>query len=389
MEEFRIGTNEDIVMKLLHYFITEQGYTPIILHGAQNEIWLENLDKDYEVVRIVTDYLHNDEQFGFDIFKTKQILKRIKRKTLSFKLNILVFYTNLGYNVNIDSYDKLKNMKCFKIEEVADLNKYAFIKEEFPTIMENTKFKEEGFHLFIKITEDINKANQKEAYRAEKVFSKKKPYITYFLIAINIIVFILMYVIGNGSEDNATLINFGAMVPPLVRNGDMYRLITSSFVHIGVLHLLCNMYCLYVVGSQLESFFGRFKFILIYLFSCITASLLSMAFYSGNDYVISAGASGAIFGLFGALLYFGFHYRVYLGSVLKSQIIPLVIFNLSLGFILDGIDNASHIGGLIGGILISMSIGVKYKETRFEQLNGWIITMIFTAFLFYLAYNGI
>lgn len=389
MEEFVIGKNEEIVMKLLHYFITEKGYTPIILHGAQNEIWLENLDSNYEVVRIVTDYIHNNEQLDFDFFKTKQILKRIKRKTFSFSLNTLNLFTNLGDNVKIDDYIHQNHIDSAKLENVNDLKKYDFIKDEFPTIMEDTNFKEDGFNLFLKITNDINKANESKAIQTEEIFKKKTPYVTYALILINVLCFISMYVLGNGSYDNRTLINFGAMVPSMVRLGDYYRLITSAFIHIGLIHLACNMYCLYVIGPQLESFYGKTRYLIIYLSSAIISGLFSMLFHLADGNVISAGASGAIFGLLGSLLYFGYHYRVYLGTVLKSQIIPLIILNLGLGFMLNGIDNAAHIGGLIGGTLISMVVGVKYKETRFEQINGFIITTIFVTFITYIAFKGI
>ena len=75
--------NDEIVMKLLHYFITKKGYNPIVLHGAENEIWLENFENDYNIIRIVSNYIHNDEQLSFDIFRTKQIMKTIKKKTMS------------------------------------------------------------------------------------------------------------------------------------------------------------------------------------------------------------------------------------------------------------------------------------------------------------------
>ena len=91
-----------IVMKLLHYFITEKNYNPIILQGVENEIWLENLNEDYKVIRIVSGYIHNDEQFDFDKFKTKRILKKIRKKTLSLKMNVLSIFLNLGDNVTED-----------------------------------------------------------------------------------------------------------------------------------------------------------------------------------------------------------------------------------------------------------------------------------------------
>ena len=67
--------HEEIVMKLLHYFITDKNYNPVVLHGAKDEIWLENLNSEYKIIRIVSNYIHNDEQLDYDLFKTKQIMK--------------------------------------------------------------------------------------------------------------------------------------------------------------------------------------------------------------------------------------------------------------------------------------------------------------------------
>ena len=93
---------EELVMRMLHYFITEQDYNPIVLHGAKDEIWLENLDNHYPIVRISSNYIHNKEQLDFDLFKTKKISNQIKSKTLTFNLNVLNIYTNLGDNVNLN-----------------------------------------------------------------------------------------------------------------------------------------------------------------------------------------------------------------------------------------------------------------------------------------------
>ena len=73
-----------LTMKLLHYFITEKNYNPIILQGVENEIWLENLDEDCAVIRIVSNYIHNDEQFDFDVFKTKRIIKKLRKRLFLF-----------------------------------------------------------------------------------------------------------------------------------------------------------------------------------------------------------------------------------------------------------------------------------------------------------------
>ena len=383
MEEFVIDKNDELVMKLLHFFITEKNYNPIILHGAKNEIWLENMENDsYEIVRIVTNYIHNDEQLNFDLFRTKQITKRIKKKTFSFNMDVLSIFVNLGDSVNINNVN-MEHIDCASVKNIKDLKKYDFIMRNYPSITIDTDFKEKGMNLFMKITSDINKKNEEENIKANDIFKKKKPYVTYGIIALNIIVFILMYIFGNGSYDVNTLIDFGALHSSLVKEGDIYRLLTCSFIHIGLLHLFFNMYALYIIGPQLESFYGKVKYLIIYLFSAVMGSLFSCLFTNG----VSAGASGAIFGLFGALLYFGYHYRVYLGSVIRSQIIPLLIFNFALGFMLSGIDVSSHIGGLIGGILMSMTLGVKYKSSNSEKVNGTIITIIFTIFMLYLLFR--
>ena len=376
MEEIVLEKNDELVMKLLYFFITESGYSPIILHGAKNEIWLENLDSDYKIVRIVTNYIHNNEQLNFDLFKTKKIVDKIKKKTFTFSANTLSIFVNLGDNVETPS--NTKNIDCVHIKDLKDFKKYNFILDIFPNITKKTEFKEKGLELFTKITTEINKTSEAEQKKADDVFKPKKPIVTYILIAINVIVFLLMYILGNGSEDVDTLVKFGANVSYYVKNGEIYRLITSAFIHIGLFHIVFNMYALYLIGSQIESFYGRTKYIIIYFFSAIIGNLLSVLFL-GNG--ISAGASGAIFGLFGALLYFGYHYRVYLGTVIKSQIIPLICLNLFLGFTLGGVDNAAHIGGLIAGYLVSMAVGVKYKTTRSENINGVVLSVICLVFL--------
>ncbi len=384
--------DDELVMKLLHYFITEGNYTPIVLHGANNEIWLENFDNDYKIIRIVSNYIHNNEQFQVDMFKTKQIMHSISKKTLSPSINTLSLFINLGDNVEIKKIDIDDNIMCADIKKISDLKKYSFITEIFPDIIAKTKFSEKGMELFAKITGDITAKTEINAKKAEDVFKPKKPYITYGILLINFIIFIVTTIFniknGNGvieslfGNSKAALKIFGGLEPSLVKAGGYYRLITSAFNHVGLFHLLFNSYALYVIGSQLESYIGKLKFLVVYLFSAILGNILSMAFVSGW----SAGASGAIFGLLGALLYFGYHYRVYLGTVIKSQIIPLIVINLTIGFLVNEINNVAHIGGLIAGYLSLQALGVKYKSTKTDKTNGLILLTIYIAFLIYIAF---
>ena len=210
----------------------------------------------------------------------------------------------------------------------------------------------------------------------EDVFTPKKPIVTYALIIINVIVFLL-------SLFNESIIQMFAVNRFFIADlGQYYRLFTGIFLHANFLHLIFNMYALYVIGMQLESFLGKGKYLAVYLLSGLGGSMLSIFFSNGY----SVGASGAIFGLMGALLYFGYHYRVYLGTVVKSQIIPLIIINLGIGFAMSGVNNAAHIGGLIGGCLLAMTVGVKYKSTKYDQINGAVMTLIYAVFLIYMGF---
>ncbi|MCM1371222.1 MAG: rhomboid family intramembrane serine protease [Clostridium sp.] len=375
-----INKSDEIVMKLLHYFITEKGYNPIVLHGAKDEIWLENLQGNYKIVRIVSNYIHNNEQLDFDMFKTKQIVRKIKKTTFTFNVNTLSIFINLGENVKVEN--EYNNIEIVNLKKIDDLKNYKSVMEVFPDITKKNNFKEKGLQLFAKLTNEINNKNEEEGIKANDIFRLKKPVITTILISINIIVFILMYILGNGSRDYATLINFGAFRQDLVLSGEYYRIITSAFIHIGTLHLLFNCYSLYIIGRQLESFLGRIKFLVIYILSAIGGNLISMIFPVG----LSAGASGAIFGLLGSLLYFGYNYRVYLGTVMKSQIIPLIMVNLIIGFMVKEINVAAHIGGLIIGITSTMALGLKYKSKISQKVNGYVLTAIFLGFLIYMGF---
>ena len=95
-----------LVMKLLHYFITEKNYNPVIVHGIDNEIWLENMDSEFRIVRIVMGYIHNKEQYDYDVLKTKHIAKQLKRKLLDFSMNVLSIYLDKNfYTKEIDNFD--------------------------------------------------------------------------------------------------------------------------------------------------------------------------------------------------------------------------------------------------------------------------------------------
>lgn len=368
-----VNKKDEIIMRLVHYFVTEENYEPIIVNGVKNEIWLENLDAPYEVIRINSNYIHNEDQFKFDLFKIKNITKQIKKKTFSFKMKTL----NILLDVNDDVFvNPDKDIDVYKVNTLKDVRNEGGLAGLYPKLKTMTLQKEDNLNMIVNITNDINKKTENNNKEFERVFKPKKIVITNILLAINIILFILSYTVF------PELIDMLILDPTAVRAGEYYRLFTSIFMHGSILHIVFNMYALYIIGNQVETFIGKWKYLIIYLISGLTGSLLSCILT--NTY--SLGASGAIFGLMGCLVYFGYHYRLYLGNVLLSQIVPIILINLFIGFASTGIDNAAHIGGLIGGLFISMGLGTTKKDELSSKINGLIVFTIYIAFLIYMLF---
>lgn len=374
-----MNKNDDIIMRLVHYFITECDYSPVVVNGIKDEIWLENNEGPYKIIRINSNHIHNNEQLRIDMYKTFNIMKQIKKQTFSLSMNVLNIFLDLGESVTLK---ETKNIYSIKLKTLKDLDN-SFIEKSFPNIKDKMLVNLEGIDLIINVTKDINQKTEKRNKSYERTFKPKKIVITNILIGVCVMMFLLTLIYGKGVITSEILYYFGANFAPAIRDNflNIYRFLTSTFLHVSILHLLCNMYALFILGTQVETFLGKKKFILIYLISGITGSLLSFVFTNA----LSVGASGAIFGLMGSLLYFGYHYRLYIGSAIKNQIVPIIILNLLLGFTFSNIDNAAHIGGLVGGYLSTMLVGVNEKATKSEKVNALIVLVILWGFLFYVG----
>lgn len=366
-----INKKDEIIMRLVHYFVTEEDYQPIIVNGVKNEIWLENLEAPYKVIRINSNYIHNIDQLKFDNFKIKNITKQIKKKTFSLNLKTLNILLDLNDDVKIANE---KNIDNYKINTLSDVRKDDGLGGLFPKLKTMTLKTGDSFETMVNLTTDISIKNEQENAEYEKVFKPKKIIVNNILLFINIIMFILEFIYPD-------IIDLFVLDPVLVKQGEVYRLITSMFLHGSLVHFIANMYALYVVGKEAENLLGKYKYLFIYLFSGLTGSLLS-CLMSFN----SLGASGAIFGLFGALLYFGYHYRLYFGDVILKEIVPVILINLLIGFSFSGINNIAHIGGLFGGIFSTMALGVNPKNEKNNIVTGTIITLIYLAFLIFIVF---
>lgn len=382
MSNVLIRKSDQVMMSLVHYFVTKENYAPINVQGVKDEIWLENLNGPYRIIRISCNSIINEEQFEFDIFKMKHIMRQIKKKTMSFKINALNICLDLSKKVDEGN---IKNIETIRVEDIKDIFNSEIVKS-FPSIKNELLETDDGLELIINVTNDINEKTEKENEKFNDVFSPKRIIFTNIISLICILMYVIVGIYGNNffNFDANVLAKFGANNILLIKNGEIYRLLTCAFLHVGLIHLVVNMYSLRVIGPSVEGLIGKGKFVFIYLISAISASLMSLVFVDSN--IVSVGASGAIFGLMGALLYFGYHYRLYLNDAIKTQIIPVILFNLIIGFMMPGIDNGAHIGGLIGGYLATMAIGIKNKSEKKDMINGWIVLILYLVFLSYIVF---
>ena len=210
------------------------------------------------------------------------------------------------------------------------------------------------------------------------------------ILGVNIAVYLLMILVTGGNfvkqflslNDIGTLVAFGAKTNELLRQGEWFRLITPIFLHGGLLHLASNSWALWTVGPLVEKLYGPARFSLLYLFAGI-GGVLGSYLGSGSrpPFVPSVGASGAIFGLFGTLLVFGYKYRrelpAHFQRSIRSGILPVIVLNLFLGFSIPFIDNAAHIGGLATGALLAAILPYwAPQDARERRRPGAIIERV-------------
>lgn len=191
--------------------------------------------------------------------------------------------------------------------------------------------------------------------RMKKTDIRRMPYMTIAIAAINVLVFLIMEFVGS-TTDADFIAYYGGLYPPYVLYGNQWwRIVTSMFIHFGAAHLLNNMVIFACVGSRLEPAMGHLKFVVLYLLSGIGGGLASFAvMLHQNQFAVSAGASGAVFGVIGGLLWVVIRHRGRFDGLTGKGMVLMIVLCLYYGFVTAGIDNACHIGGLIVGFLLSV-----------------------------------
>jgi membrane associated rhomboid family serine protease len=197
------------------------------------------------------------------------------------------------------------------------------------------------------------------------------PVVSYGLIALNVLAFI-------GQMSSAQLDSELVLWSPAVADGQIYRLLTSAFLHYGAMHLLLNMWALYVVGPSLEGLLGRARFSALYLLSALGGSVT--VYLLAPLTTATAGASGAIFGLFGATLIVGRRLRMDVGWV-----VAVIVINLVFTFTIPRISWQGHLGGLITGLLVAFAYvyPAPAHRNRVQALVSIALLALFVALIWW------
>jgi membrane associated rhomboid family serine protease len=216
---------------------------------------------------------------------------------------------------------------------------------------------------------------------------------TYVILGFNFLIFALMSFAGGTTNEN-TLVAFGAKENSKIHQGEIWRFLTPVFIHIGIIHLLSNSYALWAVGPQVEKLYGGARFVILYLTAGIAGVIAS---YQFNPDPTSAGASGAIFGLFGVLLAFGIRNRSsippFFRQAMMRAVLPVIAINLLIGQTVPYIDNSAHIGGLLGGAALAFLIpferpGTSTSSNYRAALAFALILTVVSFFEVYRHYDG-
>jgi len=217
-----------------------------------------------------------------------------------------------------------------------------------------------------------------------QMFWSRRTPVTYVLFGLNILIFLLMGLAG-GSRNELMLLGFGVKSNVLIDQGEIWRMVTPIFLHIGPLHIFFNSYAIWIVGPQVEKLYGGARFTIIYILTGIAGVAGS---YWYHPEAASAGASGAIFGLFGALLVFGFKYRGTIPPTFQRAVgkgvFPVIAINLFIGYMIPAIDNSAHVAGLLSGALLAGIIPYKRPGSStpdfFKVIQAILILIVVVSF---------
>lgn len=383
-----------IFWRLTSYFLIEEGYRLIHLHEKKQELWLDNpAQKKRPVIRIQMKELSWSSVVERDIEQVMRVCEDLRKQMGRLKLPLVNMYITPFKPVGDTSewFDKPLHSENEKISLNNILIDAENAEEQLKQLETELGIPAETFQVPTDIDESTVTSERSVVinYITAKVSDeqvqarKEKPYVTYVLLAIQIAVFLIMTFTGGTSNNTFNLVRWGAKFNPLIFAGEWWRFITPMFIHIGLLHLLMNSVVLYIIGPMAEKLYGKWRYALIYVLSGITGVVASFAF----NINVAAGASTAIFGIFGALLYLVVLKPHIYARSLGISIAGLVVVNLVVDLFSQGIDLAGHIGGLVGGFLIAGALSMPHQYFHWRRILYGASAVVLTVFFLWFGFD--
>lgn len=313
-------------------------------------------------------------QKGYQQFLQKDIFLREEDSVI-----YMVLIENYNDRISVEKYQRIEN----QIKEIAISNYHKSVELLHLLITSDGMFDENIMHLvsqleniwliasdtgrvfvfenqsdkFDDLYDDLDQwMKQNYSRKSFSIKDKVKP-VNSFIVLINILYFIYL-VITRGYlvfDDTQAMLNLGAISYETFVGGKWYQMITSMFVHFGLSHLINNMILLAYVGNKLEEEIGSLRYFLVYFLSGICGNLLSLLYYHNiGKVVVSAGASGAIFGVLGCLFILLLLQRKKVQEITSKRIFLMIFLTIYYGMTTMGIDNCAHIGGLLAGVICGL-----------------------------------
>lgn len=380
-----------LMYQLAYKLVNEEQYEMLHINPKSNEVWLEKQSRQSsKLIRIVQRGFDWKNHLKKDIASVFKRVKLMNKHFIGKEIDVSNIYVT--EHEPVDSWNELKQPMVMKDKKpikmnvfyITNENRYdeekrllkqldvgVVLDEDFPSEIVQKTTVQQYKHILVNFLNEKN--NQ-----IKRTFSYGKARITFLLIFINLIIFFMLELNG-GSTNIETLVKYGAKYNPAIIAGEWWRIISSMFLHIGALHLFMNMLAIYYLGTAVERIYGSTRFVIIYFISGIIGGLTSFAF---NTH-IAAGASGALFGLFGALLYFGVIHKQLFYQTMGKSVIFILLINLAFGFLVPQIDMGAHVGGLIGGFIAAAIASLPYQKhsVTLHRMLGVISFLIIIIFL--------
>jgi len=381
---------------LAQKLINEDKYEVVHINRQTDELWLQkSKQRRTTVIRLSNRGFNWKNELKSDMARTLHTFETLQRRMKGKEINIHNVY--ISTYPPVDTWEMLKEPVRFRKKKNVSMKMYYMDEEngkeelhrlarniqhgELKNIPATTVHEQEAFvHAYKR---ELHTSIKRQQEHIRKILFFGKPKLVYILIALNVFYFFVVEFNG-GSTDTETLIQYGAKYNPLIMEGEWWRIITSMFMHIGFFHLAMNMLALYYLGIAVEQIFGSKRFLCMYMFAGIGAGTASFAFSSS----ISAGASGAIFGMFGVLLYFGLIHKRLFFQTMGSSILVIIVLNLVFGFTVPMVDNSAHVGGLITGFLAAAIIQLPNQKNTNIRALGMLATIIGLSGLLWFAFNN-